>query len=65
MMPSSVGKYNGITNVISHIYAKIKVHSYDSLPLEKTLTFHVIILISQFLNIKIKKIKINTTITYS
>ena len=28
-----------ITYVISNNYAKIKVHSYNSLPLEKTLTF--------------------------
>ena len=26
--------------VFSHSYAKIKVDSYDSLPLEKTLTLH-------------------------
>ena len=30
----------GITYVISHNYTKIKVDSYDSLPLEKTVTFH-------------------------
>ena len=35
-----------ITYVISHSYAKVKVDSYDSLPLEKTMTFrNVIILI--------------------
>ena len=38
-------------NVISHSYARIKVDSYDSLPLEKTLTLHnVIILIKLVLN---------------
>ena len=26
--------------IISHNYAKLNVESYDSLPLEKTLTFH-------------------------
>ena len=31
---------SGIKYVISHNYAKIKVDSYDSLPLEKTMTFH-------------------------
>ena len=29
---------HGIAYVISHNYAKIKVDSYDSLPLEKTMT---------------------------
>ena len=49
-MPFSIGKYSGITNVISHIYVKIKIDSYDSLPLEKTLLFHVIILIKSVFN---------------
>ena len=31
---------SGIKYVISHNYAKIKVDSYDSLPLEKTMAFH-------------------------
>ena len=36
---------------MSHNYSKIKVDSYDSLPLEKTLTFHnVIILIKSIWN---------------
>ena len=30
-----IGLKNGITYVISHNYAKIKGHSYNSLPLEK------------------------------
>ena len=35
----------------SHYFAKIKVDSYDSLPIEKTLTFYnVIILIKSVLN---------------
>ena len=34
----------------SHCYAKIKVDSYDFLPIEKTLTLHVIILIKSVLN---------------
>ena len=29
-----------IKYVVSHSYAKIKVDSYDPLPLEKTMTFH-------------------------
>ena len=41
----------GITYIISHNFAKIKVHSYDSLPLEKTMTFcNVIILIKSVWN---------------
>ena len=34
---------SGITFVISHNYANIKVDSFDSLSLEKTLTFHKVI----------------------
>ena len=42
---------SGITYIVSHNYAKIKVDSYDSLPLEKTLTFHkVIVFIKWFFN---------------
>ena len=40
----------GSTYIISHNYPKIKVVLYDSLPLEKTMTFHDFIsLLSQFL----------------
>ena len=40
-----------ITYVISHNYAKIKVDSYDSLPLGKTTTLHnIIILINSVFN---------------
>ena len=43
--------YNSIYNIIFHNYAKIKVDSQDSLPLEKTITFHdVIILIKSIFN---------------
>ena len=42
---------SGITYIIYHNYAKLKVDSYDSLPLEKTITFHnVKILIKSVLN---------------
>ena len=34
----------GITYATSHNYSKIKVVSYDSLPLEKTLAFHNVII---------------------
>ena len=41
----------GITYIISHYFAKIKVDSYDFLPIEKTLTLHnVIILIKSVLS---------------
>ena len=42
---------SGITYIISHNYAKIKLDSYHSLPLEKTMTFHdAIILIKSVFN---------------
>ena len=42
---------SGITYVFSHNYERIKIDSSDSLPLEKTLTFHsVIILIKLVFN---------------
>ena len=41
----------GVTYIISHNYAKIKVDSYNSLPLEKTMASHdVIILIKSVFN---------------
>ena len=33
------------TYIISHNYAKINVKSHDSLPLEKTMTFHDIVVL--------------------
>ena len=33
-------KKSGITNVVSHNYARIKIDLCDSLPLEKTVTLH-------------------------
>ena len=42
---------SGITYIFSHYFAKIKVDSYDSLPIEKRLTLHnVIIHIKSVLN---------------
>ena len=42
---------SGITYIFSHYYAKIKVNSYGSLPIEKRLTLHnVIILIKSVQN---------------
>ena len=46
-----MGVKSGITYFISHNHAKIKVDSYDYLPLGKTWTFHnVIIHIKPVLN---------------
>ena len=46
-----IGVKSGITYVVSHINAKVKSDSYDSSPLEKTLTLHnVIILIKSVFN---------------
>ena len=39
-----IGVKSGITYAISPSYAKIKVGSYDSLPLEKTLALHNVII---------------------
>ena len=38
--------------VISHNYAKVKVDSYDSLPLKKTLTLHNVIIVFKLVFIK-------------
>ena len=47
-----LGVKSGITDVISHNYAKIKVDSYQSSTLEKTLTVHnVTMLINSVFNI--------------
>ena len=45
-----IGVKSGITYVISHNYAKIKIDLYDSLPPEKILTLHVLILIKAVFN---------------
>ena len=46
-----IGVKSGIRYVISHNYAKTKANSYDSLPPEKTLALHnVIILIKAVFN---------------
>ena len=46
-----IGVKSGITYFSSHNYARIKIHSYDSLPLEKTLSLHnVITLIKSVFN---------------
>ena len=45
-----IGIKSDITYVVSHNYAKIKGDPYNSLPLEKTLTFYVIIHIRSVCN---------------
>ena len=43
------GRYlSGITYVFSRICAKIKIDSYDSLPLEKRLSLHIVIILIKF-----------------
>ena len=54
-------KKNGITESININFGKIRIFSHNSLPIEKLLTFHyVIILISQLLI----TIKMSTCIIY-
>ena len=36
-----------ITYVVSHKYAKVKVDLYDSFPLEETMTFHNVVILSK------------------
>ena len=44
---------NGITDIINHNFARIRIDSYNSLPKEKILIFHnVIILINSVVNKK-------------
>ena len=41
----SINVKRGATCIISHNYVKINIDSYDFLPLEKILTFHVVIML--------------------
>ena len=41
---------SGIASIISHNFARIKADSYNSLPIEKLLTFHAITLIKSVVN---------------
>ena len=46
-----ISEKSGITYSISHIFAKIRTDSCNTLPIEKTLTFHnVIILVKSVVN---------------
>ena len=39
-----VSKISGITNTINHNFQRIRIDSYNSLPLQKILTFHNVII---------------------
>ena len=41
---------SGIASIINHNFARIKADSYNYLPIEKLLTFHVITLIKSVVN---------------
>ena len=46
-----ISKKSGITDSINHSFSRIRIDSYDSLPIEKILTFHdMIILIKSVIN---------------
>ena len=46
-----ISEKSGITNNINHNFRKVRIDSYNSLPIEKILTFHnVIILIKSVIN---------------
>ena len=38
-------KKSGITDSINHNFARIRIDSYNSLPIEQTLTFHNVIIL--------------------
>ena len=54
-----IGEKSGITDCINHNFARIRIDSNNSLPIEKILTFHVMMLIQLLI-----KSKISTTIIY-
>ena len=40
-----ISKKSGITNSINHNFGKIRINSYNSLPIKKILTFHNVIIL--------------------
>ena len=34
---------SGVTDIINHNFARIRTDSYNSLPIEQTLTFHIML----------------------
>ena len=45
-----ISEKGGITGSVNHNFSKIRVNPYNSLPIEKILTFHVIILTKSVVN---------------
>ena len=56
-----ISKNSGITNSINYNFGKIRIDSYNSLPIKKMLTFHSLIILNKSLLIEMK---MNTTIIY-
>ena len=52
---------SGTTDSINHNFARIRIDSYDSLPIEKILTFHNVI---KLINSVVTKMKMNATKIY-
>ena len=50
---------SGIRDIIAHTFATIGIDSYNSLSIEKNLTFHNVIILFKFMGIKI-----TTTLIY-
>ena len=47
-----ISEKSGITDIINHNFARIRIDSYNSLPIEKIVTFdNIIILIKSVLNV--------------
>ena len=42
-----ISKNSGITNSINHNFGKIRIDSYNSLPIKKMLTFHSLIILNK------------------
>ena len=57
-----IGVKSGITYLISHNIARIKINSYDFLPLEKTLTLQNVIILIELV---FKKYQNTATTIYS
>ena len=55
-----INKNSGITDSMNHNFGKIRINSYNSLLIEKILTFHNLIILIQ--SVANKNEKINNTI---
>ena len=53
---------SGITDSINHNLGRIRIDSYDSLPIEKILAFHNVVVLIK--SVKIIRIKTNTTLIH-